>query len=200
MSDIIFSLQRGLDDDVRKLEKKLSSLRSSEVDRAHARALNEGTKRARTKIVRATAGEVNVKSKSIRSKISIIRATSSNKEARMRVKRSSVSAMSQGARKTKTGVTAGRRKFAGAFIAAPTSSPVRPDPDRKPLGKGLGKLQVFKRTGKKRYPLAAVKIWIRDEITRATNQAVREVTGDDIQKILARDLNYRIEKLVSKHA
>ena len=112
--------------------------------RVMSRAINRTATGARSQAVKAIAAESGLQQKTIRQKVTILRANMRHWAATIRIRDTRVPMITLGAKQTKRGVTVrdkaggGRRLIASAFIATMPS----------------GHTGVFKRRGAKRLPIA----------------------------------------------
>lgn len=181
-----------LDRDLARLGRKLRRVSNVELPRANARALNDSGARTRTRSVRGISRETKLKSKTIRKRYFMRRATSKKQRVRLSVYTRPVSAVSQftpsrlasiadGKGTSRKGVRVAGRTERSAFIAT--------GPNRS--------RQVFRRTTNKRLPLEAIKYNIQEPATRITKRVVRRVMRTQYPKILQRELKFRLNKVAN---
>ncbi|WP_086932200.1 phage tail protein [Agarilytica rhodophyticola] len=178
-------LQRDIDARTRRLNQ----LARNQVPRAMSSALNKSVKRLQTQVVRSVSKSKKLPAKVVRKKTFISRATPRKTRARLYSYPRKVAVISllktatilKNVRRgtNRKGVRAAGRQFDGAFINVHRKS---------------GKFQVFKREGKKRYPIDVVGIEIKDRFSRAQDILSKRIMKRDYPRLLSQELNFRIER------
>lgn len=174
---------------LRGIQKMLRSIPNG-MPKVMTWAINRTATSAKAGIVKSIAGEVNVKQKSIRTRITKEKATYSSWQARLGIEKKRISLISfKGTSQTKKGVgyridAGGARKLVpSAFIGTPRRT---------------GFAGVLKRMSKHRYPLA----WLRGpslgHIFEEAPSVVKEVTESTSEK-LVKNIDTRIKYLLEKH-
>ena len=145
--------------DVREMERMLDA-GVKEYELAASTSLNYATKRARTQVIRRTAKRVNLPQWAIRDRLYFNRAHRKKLRASLKLYTRDVSAGKERLKpkQNKIGVAVKGRTFPGAFLA------------RK---NGIGAQQAFRRTSKKRHPLKAIKINIKDDAEKVMMSTMR---------------------------
>lgn len=181
-----------LDRDLARLGRKLRRTSKVELPRANSRALNDSTNRVRTRTVRGISRETGLKSKTIRKRFYIRRASPKKQKARITVYTRDVSAISQftparlkklqdGKGTNRRGVRVAGRQEDGAFVATGNA----------------GNRQVFRRRTARRLPLESIKYPIQKEATRITRRVAVRVMKTQYPKILKRELVFRLNKVAN---
>lgn len=177
---------------LRRRARKLKQYSQIEAARAGAWALNRTARYVNTRLVRAVAKATGIKSKNIRKKVYISKATPQKAVAKLHVytrdvpvvdELSAASLLKNRARgNSRRGVRAAGRAFTGAFInLAPN-----------------GYFHVFKRHGRARLPVDVLKIPIKKEAQEFTEKLSQEGMRVQFRRNLQHDLNRRLQKLKVK--
>ena len=177
-----------LDRQIERFAKKLGKIKSIEVPRANASALNKSAQRVKTRSVQSISKQTRVPQKDIRKRVAIGRATAKKQIAEVKsyvkpVPASALLTKAQIANKIGTGtnrqgVRAKGYQWKGAFINRGRNDNVH----------------VFQRKGKARLPIEAVKIDIDKPARRIVKTVSRRVINSDYKRLLEQDLKFRLNK------
>jgi hypothetical protein len=169
--------------DIREAEKMLSFTERNALPKATTRALNKTVKSVQSVAIKLIAKDIGITQKNVRKSLVIAKSTWTKPEASITAGGKRIPIMALKARQTPTGVTyrsknGGRGAIPGAFIAAMKS----------------GHQSVFKRLGKKRFPLVRLygpsipKVFIDSAITRAMETQATERWGKNFSHEMAQAL------------
>ena len=191
-----------LDRQINSYISKLRSIKSIEVPRASAKALNTVGNRSVRRIVRGISKQTRFSQKALKKRTFIRRATSKNQSVRLTGYASPVSAIHLltknqrtnrlGRGTNKTGVRAKGYNWPGAFIA-----------------RGLNEnIHVFKRTGISHRPrkgnyagqsrdeIDSIKVPVNKQFRQAMKVVPRRVMKSDYHQLLLHELKFRLRKYV----
>jgi len=162
--------------DMRRILRHADAVQRRHVPAATVRALNRTMSWVRTQAKREGAAALKVPVGHVNRRMRSYKASKKNRSALLTFITGGISAATLKPRQTKKGVTAGRHRFAGAFVA-----------------KGIaGKTVVFKRKAPSPYPLEGKKIDTGPAVRRITN-VVRDSSRDRFNFEFERDLKARIK-------
>lgn len=196
-----------LNEQIKELESKLSSLNNKQAKFARQRALSRSSKRMATLVSSETAKKERLKSSLIKRKIRIkelkrqgIAAIIIGRtaipaiyigQARTQIKRRNGAFLTSAAQRDtrgrfakraqsgNTAIRVGRHKFDDAFLQRLAS----------------GRWHIMQRKSERRYPIDIAKIPIRGSITAASDKHSKYIINDYLPNLLIKDMNYRINKL-----
>ena len=149
------------------------------VNAAIAKAINRTMVSVRYQIIRKVAADTNAKQKVIRRRTQLRKATSKRPSASLSLYAYAIPLILFDWRESKSGITAGGRKYAGAFQRA--------DVERM---RGKNRDMILERKGKSRYPLFERRVAILEESVNAFEISEKDVI-DFFTKNLVHELRFR---------
>ena len=177
-----------LDRQINSYIKKLEKIKSIEVPRANASALNKVSKTIRARSVRGVSAETRVPQKLVRRRMYLNKSTAKNQTAQIKsfIKPVSASALltknqlqtKLGTGTNRQGVTAKGYRWKSAFIQP---------------GKN-GQVHVFQRKRRSRLPLKVIKVPINKSAQRIVPKVARRVMNSNYRRVLKQDLKFRLSK------
>lgn len=177
-----------LDRRIASYAKKLNKIKSIEVPRANASALNKVAKTIRARSVKGLNKETRIPQKLLRKRVFLGKATAKKQTAEIKnyvkpVPASALLTKNQIATKLGTGtnrrgVKAKGYEWRGAFIQP---------------GKNEN-IQVFKRRSNKRLPVEAIKVPIDSQAQIIVPKVARRAMKSNYRRILENDLRFRLRK------
>ena len=181
---------------MKELGIKFEILSGKDVDRAQASALNKGAQRVRTQSVRQASKALSIQQKLIRPRVKIRRANANKQQATIWAGMSKgVPLIKLRAKEVGGGVAAGPYVVPDGFIATVKSQPKQPDPDRsQPSAALIGKTHVFKRVGRKRYPIEAKSVNLRPALDPAVRTSAASYMRNEHRAILLQEYKFRVLK------
>lgn len=182
----------NLDRQIKSLVRKLHKIGKVEIPRAYAKALNNTGNIAKTEINKTVGKETRLGTKIVRNRTFLRRARAKKPLASVRLYVAPISAVSlltknQIANKLGTGTNKKGVKAKGYFYKSAFIQP------------GLhGKIHVFKRKSKARYPLKKQVVEIKPIFKRRAPQIVRSVFKARFSGKLKHELSFRLQKHLKK--
>lgn len=170
------------------VEKRLSKFVNADVPAAQTIAVNKALALAKTRVVRVVAEKAQVKSKSIRQRVTTKKAAIKTAKRRgssgfISMRTRPVSALSLlGARQTKRGVVSRRMSFPGVFVADGSKGT-----GRKNWG-GRYKQLAYRRLTKKRYKIVGVTAPIREQVKNNMPEVVNQVFNQNFSRLYSHEL------------
>ncbi len=157
------------------VERRLLRYVTRDVPAARATAIRQSLNLVRTQVVRKVAQKNQLPSRPVRQRVVIPRARR-GKNPFISMYRHDVPLIVARARQTRRGVSAGRRRVAGGFIATIRRT---------------GKQHVFRRESADRYPLETQRVSIRQSVNRYLPVIARRVFRERYNQLYQRELNRR---------
>ncbi len=177
----------SIENDIKRLAKKLNKISTVEVPRAAARALNRSATTVRKLTVQDVSRGLKLPAKEIRKRAFFSRANAKKQRAKITAYARDVSVISllrgptidrfMGTGTNRKGVRARGRQFDAAFI-----------------NQYRGRAQVFRRLSNKSHPIEVVKIPINNPLARSLKLRSRRVMQTDFRRIFKNELQFRLKK------
>lgn len=187
-----------MDEQIRRMEKKLRRYSDKQVPRAAASALNKTVKKVKSKVVKSVAKSTKVKAKAIRSQVFTSRAKSSSLSAYVKSYLRPISAarlipLSRLTRAvprgtSKKGVRVAGQMFHGAFVNKGRRG------GRKGPGHRGRRFYVLQRTTKQRYPVRLVTIKIDRDMKADQLPIAKQIHRTEFVRLYQHELKFRTGK------
>ena len=142
-----------------------------------------------TLVVRQISSGLSLKQKSVRSRVRILKAKLVYPNAGIIIRRRPIVAIREGKRKTKAGVTAGKRKFAGAFVATPRNRPGKPQIFKRRRGQFVTRVVDGKEV--KREKLEVMRISLLPQAEWITRNIIQTHGRKEFRRQMIAQLNWR---------
>lgn len=179
--------------DVERVMRSLNDMQRKEIPGAVSAALNRAITRTHTQVIREVAAEVKAPQKVVRKRVLFQkrdRASARNWVAGVWAATSALPAALVGTVRAKSQkgipirarsktIRVGKYNFPGAFIINWPKS---------------GKLGIYHRTGKPRYPVKEERIPIADAVNRIATRAIEQTGLPEFSRRLDHELNFRLQK------
>ncbi len=187
---------KSMDQQIKALEKTLNKIQSSAVPLASNSALNKVSAKIKTRTVKGISKTTKVKSKVIRARMRVKRSRLHTQRAFVWMYVNDISAISL-IKNVKLG--AFKRKVAGKKYKNAWTADGSKGFGRYKKGSGFSATkvknkQIFRRTGKGRYPLEVIKIPILKPSTRISRVVGERLMRTEFTELYAKDLNWRLSK------
>lgn len=190
-----------IDQQIADLTQKLDSIKSVEVPRAAASALNKTAQAARTRTVRGIAKSIKVPQKHVRKRVYLGKARSQKLKSRIRTYYRGIALIDlkptdrgRGGWKTRRGqgVKAGSHVYSDAFVAMGRHS-------KKHVFRRTGKTSMVDRKGSKSgsykyHHVEVVRIGLRRHVDVIAPKAAKRELQQNFPKRLRHDLAWRLSK------
>lgn len=185
--------------DLKTVRSQLQRLSGADVGRAQAAALNKAAQRLQTLVVRGVSQSLALKQSLIRPRLTVKKASSKKLESVVTGKTAGIPLTALNPRAVGGGVQAGKYLVPDGFIATTAQKPVGAVSgkgwERKaPAAALVGKEQVFRRKGAKRYGLQRQTVNIRPTMQSTIKREADSLIRRELGQLLLHEYRWRIER------
>jgi hypothetical protein len=183
MIKVVSVNSREMDRELKRLSNNLDQHSKNESRRALASVINKNLSKIKTKIVRKASADTQIPQKAIRPRVKIVKAKSTNLNAKVWVGINRITANSAGAKPSGDGYSVGPFSWPNAFR--------------------VGSLNggIYERKGRARLPIKTAGFgegFTSSALKNATDRVIANNLNTEFEEKLFRELSYRLDKIIGR--